>query len=186
MFQIVVPGKELYDSVNNLFIPVKGQTLTLEHSLISIVKWESKYHRPYFSEEKKDAKTTEETIDYIRFMTLTKNVDPMIYYGLSEQNYKDIENYIKDPMTATWFSTNGQKRAGQRSSEVVTSELVYYWMTINNIPFECEKWPFNRLMTLIHICNVKNSASQKMSQREVMQQNSDLNAARRAAMHSKG
>ena len=110
----------------------------------------------------------------------------MIYYGLSEQNYNDIENYIKDPMTATWFSTNGQKRAGQRSSEVVTSELVYYWMTINNIPFECEKWPFNRLMTLIHICNVKNSASQKMSQREVMQQNSDLNAARRAAMHSKG
>ena len=93
MFQIVVPGKELYDSVNNLFIPVKGQTLTLEHSLISISKWEMKYHRPYFSEDKKDVKTTEETIDYIRFMTLTKNVDPMIYYGLSDQNYKDIVNF---------------------------------------------------------------------------------------------
>ena len=182
MLTIHIPGGELYNEELNEFIETKECTLELEHSLISVSKWESKWKKPYLSEEKK---TTEEVIDYIRCMTINKNVDPNVYKAIPSEEIKKIVDYINDPMTATTFSDFGKKHA--RNSEFITSELIYYWMTANNIPFTCEKWNFNRLMTLIRIAGEKNNPEQeKMSPDAIRAQNRALNAQRRAAMKSKG
>lgn len=179
MLILNVDGMEYLDS-NNEFHTIKPQTLTLEHSLVSISKWESKWHKPFIS---KDPKTHEELMDYIRCMTLTTNVDPNIYLCLSAENMKAINEYIEDSMTATWFSEKNQKKAGK---EVITSELIYYWMVAFQIPFECQKWHLNRLMTLIRICSIKNQPPKKMSKKDIYSKNRSLNAARRMAMNSSG
>ena len=182
MLRIVVPASEGFDEQKQEFVYTKEQVLHLEHSLVSLSKWESKWHKPFFSMKKGD-KSDLEILDYIRCMTLTQNVDPEIYFHLSEQNQKDINAYIDDPMTATTFS---QIQKTTSNKEIVTSELVYYWMIAYNIPVEFEKWHFNRLMTLIKICNIKNQPPKKMSKGAIMKQNTSLNAARRAAMHTRG
>lgn len=182
MLQIVIPDKEIYNEAKNEFIQVKGTTLTLEHSLVSISKWEAKWNKPFL--DKNYQKTNEETIDYIRCMTLTQNVDPNIYYALSNDNLEEIRKYIEAPMTATTFSNHEKK--GPHNSEIITSELVYYWMIAHNIPVEFQKWHLNRLLTLIRVCNIKNSPPKKMTQREIMSRNAALNAARRKQLHSKG
>lgn len=182
MLQIVVPSHEYYDEVNNEFITVKGQVLQLEHSLVSISKWEAKWNKPFLSKEKK---TVEEFLDYVRCMTLTQNVNPMVYKNINDKIAKQIMDYIEAPMSATWF--NEAKMPPRRSSEVVTSELIYYWMVALQIPFECQKWHLNRLMTLIRICNIKNAPKQKkMSRSEILSRNAALNAARRKSMGSTG
>ena len=180
MLTITVPATEEYDDVREEFIETDEQTLTLEHSLVSISKWESKWHKPFLS---KEDKTMEETIDYVRCMTLTKNVDPNVYYALTPENIETIQKYIEDPMTATWFS---DKHRGPKNREIITSELIYYWMTALQIPFECQKWHLNRLMTLIQVCSIKNQPSKKMSKKEAMSQQRALNAARRAKSGSAG
>lgn len=180
MLTITIPATEEYDDAREEFISTEEQTLTLEHSLVSISKWESKWHKPFLS---KDEKTREETIDYIRCMTLTKNVDPNVYYALTSDNIKEINDYIEDPMTATWFS---DKHKGPKSREIITSELIYYWMTALQIPFECQKWHINRLMTLIQICSIKSQPPKKMGKKEAMSQQRALNAARRAKSGSLG
>ena len=154
--------------------------LSLEHSLISISKWESHWQKPFLS---KKEKTYEETIDYIRCMTLTQNVNARVYRGLTRANFEAIDKYISAPMTATWFREDASTK---RNSEQITSELIYYWMVTLGIPFSCEKWHLNRLLTLIRICNVKNQPVRKHSKRETMSQNAALNAARRAQIRSKG
>lgn len=176
---IKVPGKEFFDAKKCEFIEVKDTTLVLEHSLISVTKWESKWHKPYLS---RDEKTKEEVLDYIRCMTLN-TVDPNVYYALSEDNVNNIIKYIEDPMTATTF-----KREEKRSSrEIITNEVIYYWMTALNIPFDpCQKWHLSRLMTLIEVCSIKNAPSKKMSKMDVMRQNKLLNAQRRAKYHTRG
>lgn len=178
MLQIVVPARELWDEINERFVNVKETKLTLEHSLVSISKWEAKWHKSFFS----DGKTQEMMIDYIRDMTLTQNVDPNIYNYLSESNLNDIRNYMEDTRTATRFfnEPKGSKR------EVVTSELVYFWMVHWGIPFECQKWHINRLLTLIRICSIKNQPQKKMSQREVLSQYASINAARRKKYNTRG
>ena len=181
MLQIVVPSHEYYDELKNEFITVKGQVLQLEHSLVSISKWESKWNKPFLSKEKK---TVEEFLDYVRCMTLTQNVNPMVYRNINDKIAKQIMDYIEAPMSATWF--NEAKTPAKRSSEVVTSELIYYWMVALQIPFECQKWHFNRLMTLIRICNIKNAPKKKMSKSEILSRNAALNAARRKSMGSSG
>jgi hypothetical protein len=181
MLQIVVPSHEYYDELKNEFITVKGQVLQLEHSLVSISKWESKWNKPFLSKEKK---TVEEFLDYVRCMTLTQNVNPMVYRNINDKIAKQIMDYIEAPMSATWF--NEAKTPVKRSSEVVTSELIYYWMVALQIPFECQKWHFNRLMTLIRICNIKNAPKKKMSKSEILSRNAALNAARRKSMGSSG
>ena len=126
MLTIKIKGRELYNSSTREFIQVKDTTLALEHSLVSISKWEAKWHKPFIS---KDQKTHEETIDYIRCMTITQNVDPNVYLAFSENNIKEINNYIDDSMTATWFTENKNPNAPsppKRSSEQITSELIYY------------------------------------------------------------
>lgn len=179
MLKIVIPGRELFDEEKSEFIEIKSQKLALEHSLVSISKWESKWKKPFLGHEEK---TLEQSIDYIRCMTLTQNVDPQIYYCITNENVKEVSDYINDPMTATWFSN--QRKGGGR--EVVTSEIIYYWMIALNIPFECQKWHLNRLLTLIQVCNEKNAPVRKMSKRDILSRNRSLNAARRAKLHTKG
>lgn len=174
MLEIHVPiTPEKWDEKKEEFIPPKTVKLQLEHSLISLSKWESKWHKPFFSREEK---SPEETIDYIKCMTLTQNVKPEIYDLLTESNVDDIQNYIGDSMTATTFS---EKNSGKGSREIVTSELVYYWMVALNIPFECQKWHINRLLTLIRVCNVKNGPPKKRSGNELINHHRAVNAARR-------
>lgn len=180
MLQLTIPETEFFDNEKQEFIKAKEQTLQLEHSLISISKWESKWCKVFLSKEEK---TLEETVDYVKCMTITQNVSPDIYDRLTMDNIKEIEKYIAAPMTATFFSKNQQ---GKHSNEAVTSELIYYWMVALNIPFECEKWHLNRLLTLIRICNIKNQPPKKMSKKDIMSRNTALNAARRQQMNTKG
>jgi hypothetical protein len=182
MLQLTIPAAELYDESTNQFIPVKEQTLMLEHSLVSLSKWESKWCKPFLS---KDGLTTEQTIDYIRCMTLTQNVPPIVYSLLTDDNIKTVENYINAPMTATWFSAD-EKKHGRSNGEVVTAELIYYWMIALQIPMECQKWHLNRLITLVRICNIKNTPPKKMGKRATMSRNAAINAARRKQLNTTG
>lgn len=180
MLEIKVPiTPELWDPVKEEFIEPVYTTLRLEHSLVSISKWESKWCKSFLSSE---SKTDEEIKDYVRCMTLTQNVDPSVYDKLSKENEEEIAKYIQLPLTATTFNENKKSQ----SREVITSELIYYWMIISGVPFECQKWPIQRLLALLRVCEVKNSGNKKMSRNEVVQQNRDLNAERRAKMKSKG
>lgn len=180
MLEITIPAVELWDETNQQFITTITQTLQLEHSLVSLSKWEAKWNKPFLTEKKK---TIDETIDYIRCMTLTRNVNPIVYNGLTQENIGQITKYINAPMTATTFSYIENRRTDR---EQITAELIYYWMIALNIPFECQKWHLNRLLTLIKVCNIKNQPPKKMSTRAVMSRNSSLNAARRKQFNTKG
>ena len=180
MLRVTIPAIELWDESKEEFINTKGQTLQLEHSLVSLSKWESKWCKPFIS---KDTKTEEEELDYIRCMTITQNVDPDVYKFIPNDIRKEIKEYINAPMTATWFN---EDKKGKYDSEQITSELVYYWMIAQNIPFECEKWHLNRLLTLIKVCNIKNQPPKKMSKKALMSRNAALNAARRKQLNTKG
>lgn len=179
MLTINIPDREWFNDATQEFITVKGTTLQLEHSLVSLSKWEAKWNIPFLS---KDEKTLEQTLDYIRCMTITQNVNPMVYEQLSEENIKQINKYINSSMTATTFSNLNNSP----SREIITSELIYYWMISLNVPMECQKWHLNRLLTLIRVCNAKNAPAKKMSARDIMSRNSALNAARRKKYNTKG
>lgn len=178
MISIHIPETEYFDESKNEFVSIKEQTLMLEHSLISVSKWESKWHKPFL--EKND-KTTEEVIDYLRCMTITQNVDPNVYYNISENDILRIKDYIDDSMTATTFSNQGRP-----NRQIITAEIIYYWMVTFNIPFECQKWHLNRLLTLVNVCSIKNQPSKKMSKSDIRSRNAALNAARRAQLGTKG
>ena len=181
MLTLVIPDHEFFDEKNMKFVTVKGQTLRLEHSLVSISKWESKWKKSFLASGEL---TPEETKDYIRFMTITQNVNPLIYDLITNEQIQKVRDYISDPMTATWF-TKKEGKAGNRA--IITNEIVYYYMTAFQIPFDpCEKWHFNRLMTLIKVCDEKNAPQKKMSARDAAAQRRNLNAARRARSHSRG
>jgi hypothetical protein len=180
MLQIIISGKEFWDEKNEEFIKSeKDQVLQLEHSLVSISKWESKWCKPFLTKEEK---TFEETIDYIKCMTITQNVDPNVYNRLSQSNISDINEYIARPMTATTFF---DQKSGT-SRETITSELIYYWMISLNIPMECQRWHINRLLTLIRVCNVKNTPPKKMNKREIASRYAALNASRRKQFNTRG
>ena len=181
MLRLEVPiSPEGWDEEKQEFVEPTIQILELEHSLVSLSKWESKWCKPFLSKEQK---TDEETIDYIQFMTLTENIDPEVYGHLTLENVKQINNYIDAPMTATTFNDN---KNTSRNREIVTSELIYYWMIALNIPFECQYWHLNRLLTLVRVCNIKNTPPKKMGKRELMSRNAALNAQRRSQLNSKG
>ena len=187
MLQIVIPAVDEDDDWNEekqefIYVPArKEQTLLLEHSLVSISKWESKWCKPFLSQREK---STEEILDYIKCMTLTKNVDEDVYQRLinDDANIDKIMSYIEAPMTATRISGNGSKRGGG----ILTSEEIYYLMFANGIPLECEKWHINRLTTLIRVFGEKNAPSKKMSRKETASYYASLNAARRNKLHTKG
>ena len=183
MLRITLPEREYFDNAKQEFFYIKKQTLDLEHSLVSISKWESKWKKPFFT---KDPKTTEEYTDYIRCMTLNQNVDPTVYYGLTRDVIERVGKYIDDSMTATWFNDKipGKSKGGR--GQVVTSELIYYWMVAYGIPFECQKWHLNRLLTLIRICEIKNAPSKNMKKKDIYAQYSALNNARRKNLGTNG
>lgn len=185
MLQITVPEREYYDEENEMFIYVKRQTLTLEHSLLSVKKWESKWKKPFLGNT---AKTVEESIDYARCMTITPNVDPRVYMGLTREDFRKINEYIDDSATATWFSEEEKSKVNPRSKgAAVTAELIYFWMVSYRIPFDpCQKWHLNSLLTLIHICEIKNQPSKKMKKKDIYARNRALNAARRKSLGTSG
>lgn len=181
MLQIIVPiSPEGWDERKQEFVEPKYKKLQLEHSLVSLSKWESKWRKAFFS---KQEKTNEETMDYIKCMTITPNVPPEVYLYLTQANIEQINEYIGAPMTATVFY---DKKTNKSNKEVITAELIYYWMIALNIPFECQKWHINRLLTLIHVCEIKNRPPKKMSQSEIMRCNAELNEMRKKKYNTKG
>lgn len=174
MLELVINDTELFDNATNTFIAVKKHNLLLEHSLISISKWESKFKKPFLTRE---IKTIEETRYYVKCMTLNRNVDDNVYLCLTNSDIDKVNSYIEDSMSAT-----KPKKVGAPSREPVTSELIYYWMIALNIPVEFEKWHLNRLLTLIEVCNIKNSPPKKMT----MAQRRALNNQRKARLHTRG
>lgn len=180
MLQITIPALEQWDEKKEEFISAKGQTLQLEHSLVSLSKWESKWHKAFL---KKEDFTSEETLDYIKHMTITSNVDPSVYDRLTNENYKQVRDYINTPMTATILRKDNAAKGGR---ETVTSELIYYWMIALNIPFECQKWHLSRLLTLIEVCNLKNRPVKKRKGKDILRDNARLNEARRKQLNTRG
>lgn len=180
MLEIVIHGGEFYDDGSGRFVQIKDQTLKLEHSLVSLSKWESKWHKAFLSRE---PKTTAELVDYIRCMTITQNANPDVYVAITPQILKEVSAYIDASMTATTFPPD---KRGKGSREIVTAEIIYYWMICENIPFECQKWHLSRLLTLINVCKAKNGPQRKMSRKEIMARNRALNASRRRKTHSRG
>lgn len=180
MLILVVPGDEMFDEESNTFVTVNDVTLKLEHSLVSLSKWESKHEIPFLNKEEK---TTDQVIDYIRYMTITQKVPDEVYSRLSEDNFEEVQEYIDAKMSATWFN---EPPGAPQSKEVITAELIYYWMVVFEIPFECEKWHLNRLFTLIRICNIKQSKPMKMSRSEIVARNRELNEQRKKQLGTKG
>lgn len=182
MLLLQVPAEEFWDEKNRVFVMRKATTLQMEHSLVSLSKWESKWCKPFLS---KDTKTDEELVDYIKCMTITQNVPPEVYATIanSADMVTRIQNYINAPMTATTFSSE-EKGKGRR--EVVTSEIIYYWMVSFNIPVKFETWHLNRLLTLIRVCSIKNASPKKQSKKDIMSRQAALNAARKKRLNSRG
>ena len=179
MLTITIPEQELFNEETCEFIMLKGQTLVLEHSLAAIAEWESKWKKSFLSTQEK---TNEETLDYINCMIVNKEETTPISY-IDNNNMQLIANYIADTMTATTINNRNHK---PHSREIITAEIIYYWMVSLQIPFECQYWHLNRLMTLINVCSIKNQGPQKMNAHEAAKQQADLNAARRAKLKSKG
>lgn len=179
MLKITIPESEQWDEQKQEFVYTKECSISLEHSLISLHKWEAKWNKPFLG---KDEKTDEELLDYIRCMTVSQSVDQNVYNALTKENIKDIFDYISAPMTATTFRSNANNR---NNKEILTAEIIYYWMVAFNIPFECQKWHLNQLLTLIRVCNIKNQSNNKMSQKEILKQNAELNALRKKNMEQK-
>ena len=182
MLKVFIKGKELFNEETFRVIRTKDTTLRLEHSLLSLARWESKWHKPFLGNNEK---TELELLDYIRCMTIMQNgdVDPNVYYCLDSDNIQKIKDYMDDQMTATWFNEKNNPKSRQKT---VTAELIYYWMISLQIPFECEKWHLNRLLTLIRVCNNENAPKKKMKKSDIYRQNSMLNEQRRKMLNSRG
>ena len=180
MLRLKIAPTEMWDERKQEFVQTGERELMLEHSLVSLAKWESKWQKPFLDQK---PKTGDEMLDYVRCMTITQNVSPETYSRLTTGNMAEIEQYISRPMTATTFSA---EQHGTRNGEKTTAELIYYWMVTLSIPFECEKWHLNRLLALIRVCNLKNQPARKKSQRAILQENRALNAARRQRLRTRG
>ena len=179
MLTITIPSYELFNDVTQEFISEDERVIQLEHSLLSISEWESRWNKPFLSNMEK---TSNEILDYVRCMTLTEGVPETAYLYIDNEQYKLINDYIAAPMTATTIS----EPPGKVSREIMTSELLYYYMIAANIPFECERWHLNRLLTLIRICSIKSQPEKKRPINEVMKSNAALNAARKKQLNTKG
>lgn len=179
---IMVGATSVFDETDDRFREDGGFELQLEHSLVTLSKWESEYEKPFLANTDK---TADEVLAYIRYMVQSPNPPEDFLEKLTQENVEAINAYINKKMTATWF--NDLTPRAKRNSEVVTAELVYYWMTVFRIDWEAQHWHFNKLMTLVRICNLKNDNSpKKMTRGEIQARNRELNAQRRAQMGTKG
>lgn len=184
MLEITIHSGERFDEETRTFISLKKDVkITLEHSLISISRWESIYKRPYLSD--RGPRTGEEILDYIRCMTITQNVDPNAYYFLSESDLQKINEYLGNEQTATTFHSHVQDRR-RKKGETPSSELIYYWMFSMGIPKDCERWHISRLLTLIRVFDVKQSKPKKRSKKQMIAERNALNKARRAQYNTTG
>lgn len=188
MLELILPGGEIWDDEHERFIYYKGsegKKIQLEHSLISLKKWEEKWHKPFLG---KEDKTYQEICDYVRCMTITHGIPDSAYDYIPADTMNQIIDYIQDPMTATWFSSNVNENGTPKmgSKEIITAEVIYYWMITLNIPSEYQKWHLNQLMTLIKVVKIKNSPNKKMSKKDITRQNAILNAQRRAKYKTNG
>lgn len=180
MLEITIPKVEFFDEETNTFKNYEAHKIVLEHSLVSLSKWESKWEIPFLDNK---PKTTEQMVDYIRMMTISSEIPPEIYYNLSEENVDAVGEYIHSKQTATWFNESGNSK-GPR--EVITSEVIYYWMVNWSIPFECQHWHLNRLLTLIKVCGEKNQPEKKLSKSDIAARNRRLNEERKAKYNTSG
>lgn len=182
MLQVHIPGGEFYDESTQTFVDVKPRTIVLEHSLLSVSRWESKWHKSYMNAENL---SDEENFDYIRCMCIDQNIDKEILLRIPLSERIRIRDYITDSMTATTI-TNRKKDSHPAKKEIITSEIIYYWMVFYNIPFECEKWHLNRLLMLIQVCSIKEGSHEKMSRKDNLAMRRALNASRKAKTGSRG
>lgn len=180
MLQLTIPRTEYWDEEKQEFSYENECHLQLEHSLVSISKWESVWQKPFLNSTNL---TDEEVLDYIKCMTITQNVSPKVYSRLTKENINQINTYIGSPMTATTFS---EIPGESNSREIITSEIIYYWMVTFNIPFECQKWHIHRLLALIKVCNLKNQPERKMTQTEILQRQRQLNEERKKKYNTAG
>lgn len=183
---IHIDKTELWDDEKEEFVYVDETNIVIEHSLHSIEQWEEKYHKPFMVDKNK---TNEELLDYIKIMTLN-DVDDSIYNKLSQSAIREIDEYMRDPMTATTFSKAQEQflKSNGRDTSFVTAEVIYYWMTAENIPFECKYWHINKLMALIKVCSIKNAPEdkkKKLTQSELQARHMEMEA-RRAKYHTNG
>ena len=184
MKTVVVPKFEGFDETTQHFFTIKETTLQLEHSLISLKTWEQKWHVPFINNKNK---TAEMMVDYIRCMTINKNVDPLVYYVIPKTVMDEINKYIEDPMTATWFNDTSLLGAQNKKGETITAEIIYYWMIELGVPVEFEKWHLNTLLTLIRVISIKrNKDNGKVNKKMTNAERNALNAKRRAKLNSKG
>lgn len=180
MLVIIVHGEEQFDESSGEFVNGDFVKLELEHSLVSLSKWESLHEKPFLGQGEK---TTEEVLSYVKMMILGEEPPPEIFSRINNDNFAAINTYINEKMTATWFT---EPKSTQGSHEVVTAELIYYWMIAFNIPFECQHWHLNKLLTLIKVCNIKNAPKDKMNRSEMVAQRRLLNDQRRAQFGTSG
>lgn len=180
MLVIEVVLEEGFDEEKQKFVVAKSCVLELEHSLVSLSKWESIFEKPFLSETEK---TPEEVFEYIQMMVVTPNTPPEVFYKLTTENVEEIRKYIDAKMTATTFNDQGVPK---RNREVITAEIIYHWMIAAGVPFECQNWHLNRLLTLIRVINLKNAPPKKMGRREMLSQRQKLNAQRRQQYGTSG
>lgn len=184
MLNITIPSIEKWDEQKQEFVITKETRLSLEHSLVSIKKWESVWEKPFLTTMHK---TFEETISYIQCMTVTQNVNPTVYDNITDKDIAAVNDYMDMKMSAYSLPKDiGKKGKKTKNNGIITSETIYYWMIGLNIPMECQKWHFNSLMALINYIDNKNKPPKKMSKKEIMQRNTEINNKRKAALNSTG
>lgn len=188
MLELVIPKQhyEFFDETSGEFLPpidIKETKIQVEHSLISLKKWEQTWHKPFLD---RNEKTYEELSDYIRCMTLNKGIDPNVYHWIPKEEIEKVIKYIEDPMTATWFKDNTLIGAQKNKRDVITAEIIYYWMISLNVPVEFERWHLNQLLTLIKVINIKNEKPKPVNREEAAKERAELNKRRRAEFNSRG
>ena len=180
MLKIIIPESEHFDQSTSEFILLPEVKIDMEHSLVSLSKWESEFEKPFLS---KDDKTPDETTGYLRAMALSPDIPVEVFRRIPPEVITQINDYIGAKMSATWFT---EVPGAPKSREIITAEIIYYWMTALNIPFECEMWNLNRLFTLIKVTNQKNAPPKTMGKGEQLAQQRRLNAERMAANKTAG
>ena len=179
MLKLEFPIEEGFDESTNEFVVKSQIVLELEHSLVSVSKWESHFEKPFLATQEK---SLEEILWYIRAMIITPDVPGDLFDWLTESHLNEINEYISSKQTATWFTGSDDKP----SKETITAELIYYWMIALNIPFECQHWHLNRLLTLVKVCNLKNTPEKTLSKAEIARRNRELNEKRQKQYNTKG